>query len=150
MDGTSESATGHRVLRRSGYLSVAPDLVPGSVIAESVRLLHNRGAVEGQLLTVGGHTLPNLLCGNVCAIASGRTEQRGVDGRDLRPTSGTHHRNRLRLLGNRSMKWREFAEMHAAGKDACELMPLGYLCLQACGDCFEEIEVLRRAFVATR
>ncbi len=43
-----------------------------------------------------------------------------------------------------------FAEMHAAGKDVKALLPLVYLHLQACGDCFEEFEALRRIVAATR
>ena len=43
-----------------------------------------------------------------------------------------------------------FAEMHAAGKDVRALLPLVYLHLQACGDCFEEFEALRRIVAAAR
>lgn len=43
-----------------------------------------------------------------------------------------------------------FAEMHAAGRDVRALLPLVYLHLQACGDCFEEFEALRRIVAATR
>ena len=43
-----------------------------------------------------------------------------------------------------------FAEMHAAGEDVRALLPLVYLHLQACGDCFEEFDALRRAVAATR
>ena len=43
-----------------------------------------------------------------------------------------------------------FAEMHAAGKDVRALLPLVYLHLQACGDCFEEFEALRRTVAAAR
>lgn len=41
-----------------------------------------------------------------------------------------------------------FAEMHAAGRDVRALMPLVYLHLQACGDCFEEFDALRRVVAA--
>jgi predicted dehydrogenase len=43
-----------------------------------------------------------------------------------------------------------FAEMHAAGKDVRALLPLVYLHLQGCGDCFEEFEALRRIVASTR
>ena len=43
-----------------------------------------------------------------------------------------------------------FAEMHADGKDVRALLPLVYLHLQACGDCFEEFEALRRIVAAAR
>lgn len=43
-----------------------------------------------------------------------------------------------------------FAELHAAGRDVRALMPLVYLHLQACGDCFEEFEALRRVVAARR
>ena len=46
-----ERATGRHVLHRTGHLSICPDIVPGSLIEESVRLLHDRGAVEVQQLS---------------------------------------------------------------------------------------------------
>ena len=45
-----ERATGRHVLHRTGHLSILADVAPGSLIDESVRLLHERGAVEVQEL----------------------------------------------------------------------------------------------------
>lgn len=46
-----ERQTGRHVLHRSGHLSIVRDAAPGSTMYESVHLLHDRGAVEVQVLS---------------------------------------------------------------------------------------------------
>ena len=47
-----ERATGRHVLHRTGHLSILRDAGPGSLMYQSVHLLHGRGAVEVQELSV--------------------------------------------------------------------------------------------------